>query len=71
MKCNVANGWCTEAVKKVTDKPYFCMKYYYNSTPIKDCTHRKRMNRLEKAHGNCLTHSDPKFWDQWQKEKEK
>ena len=60
MKCNVANKWC----------PYYqvdgggCRPFMV----VKDCQHRKRMNRLEKTFKKDMLND---LWWQWKKEKEK
>jgi len=66
MKCDVANGWCPDYEK---GHPDGCVISWMDGESIKNCKHRKRMNRLEKAfEKDCCNN---KLLFQWTKEKER
>jgi len=83
-KCNVANGWCPCFWKPhFKDSPTSRCRIHVTTNyrfalKIKDCNHRKRMNRLEKvSKGDSWDFSDDKksiitlLGDQWKVEKGK
>ena len=74
-RCDVKNGWCGAYAK---DAEAFCLLSHtiksWEDKNIKDCAHRKLMNRLEKRYKkecDIYDNSETLLSGQWQKEKER
>ena len=65
-RCNVANGWCGVYNKYglLNCKIAFCERKDGISF-VRNCAHRKLINRLEKGHGQVAITPGEDFWDHW------
>lgn len=62
MKCNVANGWCGAYKKDVDNR---CSIHFDGGRDVKICSHRLRMNRLERHFSNGQDYNE------WYEEKDR
>lgn len=69
-KCDVSNDFCGAYAKHIDNG---CNMFFYDSNKVKTCSHRLRMNRLEKAYKNepSLDGLGADLWNEWKKEKRK